>query len=166
MIRRCWMALYDSRGRILDLHPPPPDPWTDEIIGRPVWEIAAPEHQEGLRAVFLHVVEYCVGVTWDGLDAHGVWWRLWLYPMRHARKHKVAASAIVRKWPEVVAALPPTDRSICAGIAAGLLNKQIAAQLGMGESTVKSHRKKIAARLKLPLTALPGWCGLHDEWLS
>jgi FixJ family two-component response regulator len=67
---------------------------------------------------------------------------------------------------ESVAALSPIDRGICACIAAGMLNKQIAIKQDIGESTVKTHRRKIAARLKLPVAALAGWCGLHEEWLS
>ena len=138
MIRRCWISIYDKRGRFLDLHPPPALPWTDgDVIGKYAWKTIAPEHQEGFKAVFAHVVA-----------------------------NEVAVAAIIRKWPEAVASLSPIDRSICAGIAAGHLNKQIAKKLRMGLSTVKHHRSQIAAKLGLPLAALPGWCGLHEEWLS
>jgi DNA-binding CsgD family transcriptional regulator len=167
MIRRCWISLYDRRCRFLDIHPPPDSPWTDgQVIGTHVWKTIAPEHQEAFKAVFAHVVRKRVSAIWDGLDLHGVWWRAWLFPMRHTANHAVAVAAIVRKWPEAVAALSPIDRGICAGIAAGMLNKQIAIKQDIGESTVKTHRRKIAARLKLPVAALPGWCGLHQEWLS
>jgi DNA-binding CsgD family transcriptional regulator len=167
MIRRCWISIYDKRGRFLDLHPPPALPWTDgDLIGKYAWKTVAKEHQEGFKAVFAHVVANKVAVIWDGLDALGTWWRAWLFPMRHTGRHKVAVAAIIRKWPEAVASLSPIDRSICAGIAAGHLNKQIAKKLRMGLSTVKHHRSQIAAKLGLPLAALPGWCGLHEEWLS
>ena len=64
------------------------------------------------------------------------------------------------------ASLTPREREVLAWVVSGLLNKQVGAELGMTEATVKAHRGKvmqkmkadsladlvrIAARLELPL---------------
>ncbi|MES1255594.1 MAG: response regulator [Acidobacteriota bacterium] len=64
------------------------------------------------------------------------------------------------------ASLTPREREVLAWVVAGLLNKQVGAELGMTEATVKAHRGqvmqkmkadslaelvRIAARLELPL---------------
>lgn len=45
-------------------------------------------------------------------------------------------------------ALTPRERDVLAGIVAGKLNKQIAADLGIVEQTVKFHRARIMERLQ------------------
>jgi RNA polymerase sigma factor (sigma-70 family) len=47
------------------------------------------------------------------------------------------------------AGLTPREREVCALVAAGLLNKQIAAQLGTSEKTVKVHRGRVMAKLQV-----------------
>ncbi|WP_437604648.1 response regulator [Sorangium sp. So ce834] len=44
-------------------------------------------------------------------------------------------------------ALTPRERQVCDRIARGQLNKQIAAELGLAESTVKQHRASATAKL-------------------
>jgi FixJ family two-component response regulator len=43
--------------------------------------------------------------------------------------------------------LTPREREICMFVAAGRLNKQIAAELGIAEKTVKAHRGRAMAKL-------------------
>ena len=45
------------------------------------------------------------------------------------------------------AALSPRERQVCEGVGRGMLNKQIAADLGISERTVKDHRARGMARL-------------------
>jgi FixJ family two-component response regulator len=46
------------------------------------------------------------------------------------------------------ASLTPREREVLAGLAAGRLNKQIAADLGVVEQTVKFHRSRIMERMQ------------------
>jgi FixJ family two-component response regulator len=43
--------------------------------------------------------------------------------------------------------LTPREREILASVSAGLLNKQIAAELGIAEITVKQHRGRVAKKM-------------------
>ena len=45
--------------------------------------------------------------------------------------------------------LTPRERDVCALVAAGLLNKQVAAELGTTEKTVKVHRGRVMAKLEV-----------------
>lgn len=47
-----------------------------------------------------------------------------------------------------VASLTPREREVLQGLAAGRLNKQIAAELGIVEQTVKFHRSRIMERMQ------------------
>lgn len=51
------------------------------------------------------------------------------------------------------ARLTPRERQVCALVASGRLNKQIAAELGTSEKTVKVHRHRVME--KLELSSLP-----------
>src|SRR6267142_3257577 len=44
--------------------------------------------------------------------------------------------------------LTPREREVCMLVAAGRLNKQIAAELGIAEKTVKTHRARVMAKLE------------------
>jgi len=52
-----------------------------------------------------------------------------------------------------VASLTPREREVLAGLVAGKLNKQIAADLGVVEQTVKFHRGRIMERMQVNTTA-------------
>jgi PAS domain S-box-containing protein len=52
-----------------------------------------------------------------------------------------------------VKALPPRQRQVLELIARGLLNKQIAWELGISEKTVKMHRALLMERLGVPTSA-------------
>lgn len=54
---------------------------------------------------------------------------------------------------ERVASLPPRQREVLAGMARGLLNKQIAWELKISEKTVKMHRSLLLERLGLKTSA-------------
>jgi FixJ family two-component response regulator len=45
------------------------------------------------------------------------------------------------------AALTPREREVLAGVVAGRLNKQIAAELGTSERTVKGHRARLMEKM-------------------
>jgi FixJ family two-component response regulator len=53
------------------------------------------------------------------------------------------------------ASLTPRERETMALVVSGLLNKQIAARLGISEITVKAHRAGSCGRCKLILS--PTW---------
>ena len=46
-----------------------------------------------------------------------------------------------------VARLTPRERQVCALVATGMLNKQIAAELGTGEKNIKLHRAHVMEKL-------------------
>ena len=46
------------------------------------------------------------------------------------------------------AQLSPREREVMAGVVAGLLNKQVGAELGISEITVKEHRGKVMRKMK------------------
>ena len=46
------------------------------------------------------------------------------------------------------ASLTPREREVLAWVVSGLLNKQVGAELGMTEATVKAHRGKIMQKMK------------------
>jgi len=52
-----------------------------------------------------------------------------------------------------LATLTPRERQVLAGLAAGKLNKQIAADLGVVEQTVKFHRSRIMERMQAKTVA-------------
>jgi FixJ family two-component response regulator len=53
----------------------------------------------------------------------------------------------VREAEERLARLTKREREVCELVAAGLLNKQIAFELGMSEKTVKVHRGRLTRKL-------------------
>ena len=61
--------------------------------------------------------------------------------------------------------LTPREREILALVASGLMNKQIAAELGLAEITVKIHRghimKKMGARSLADLVRKAETLGIH-----
>ena len=61
--------------------------------------------------------------------------------------------------------LPPREREVLALVASGLMNKQIAAEIGLAEITVKIHRghimKKMGARSLADLIRTAETLGIH-----
>ena len=55
----------------------------------------------------------------------------------------------LRTWQNSFRALTPRERQVFEGVVAGKLNKQIAAELGTAERTVKAHRSHVMEKLKI-----------------
>jgi RNA polymerase sigma factor (sigma-70 family) len=68
---------------------------------------------------------------------------------RQAREAREALQAIQRR----VALLTPRERDVLVLVTAGLLNKQIAAELGMSEKTVKAHRAQVMQKMRVSSVA-------------
>lgn len=60
----------------------------------------------------------------------------------------VAAAAECRTLRERHASLTPREREVMSWVVAGLLNKQIGAELGASEVTVKAHRGKVMRKMQ------------------
>ncbi len=63
---------------------------------------------------------------------------------RQARVQRAERAALRRRFE----ALTPRQRDVMARMVAGLLNKQIAGELGTSEATVKTHRKQVMAKMR------------------
>lgn len=62
-----------------------------------------------------------------------------------ARAAKAARSSAEARFSQ----LTPREREVCELVARGMLNKQVAAELGMSEATVKVHRARVMEKLEL-----------------
>jgi FixJ family two-component response regulator len=80
------------------------------------------------------------------------------------RKRRTDAKALA-DLQAVLATLTPRERDVLALVAAGLMNKQIAAQIGIAEITVKIHRgqvmKKMGAKSLADLVRMAELLGIH-----
>jgi len=63
---------------------------------------------------------------------------------RHARAWRAEMAALRRRFDT----LTPRQRDVLARMVAGLLNKQIAGELGTSEATVKTHRQQVMAKMR------------------
>ncbi len=70
----------------------------------------------------------------------------WSAQVRAARAERMAAEARL-------AQLTPREREVCELLTRGMLNKQIAIDLGMSEATVKLHRARVLEKLGVGSTA-------------
>jgi FixJ family two-component response regulator len=68
---------------------------------------------------------------------------------RQAREEWAVLQDIQRR----VALLTPRERDVLALVTTGLLNKQIAAELGMSEKTVKAHRAQVMQKMQVSSVA-------------
>ncbi|HET7893437.1 MAG TPA: response regulator transcription factor [Candidatus Sulfotelmatobacter sp.] len=60
----------------------------------------------------------------------------------------LARGADMRELRERYASLTPRERDVMALVVSGLLNKQVAGELGIAESTVKAHRGQVMQKMK------------------
>jgi FixJ family two-component response regulator len=75
------------------------------------------------------------------------------------------ADKIVANLQALLETLTPRERDVLALVASGLMNKQVAAELGLAEITVKIHRghimKKMGARSLADLVRMAETLGIH-----
>lgn len=79
-----------------------------------------------------------------------------LAALERARQQCVAMRQQQRRQLEAetrLARLTKREREVCELVAAGLLNKQIASELGMSEKTVKVHRGRVTRKLDVDSVA-------------
>jgi FixJ family two-component response regulator len=79
---------------------------------------------------------------------------------RAARGVREELSLIVGR----LAALTPREREVLAGVVEGKLNKQIAAELGTAEKTVKVHRARMMRKMCVASLAglVRAWTAIRD----
>jgi FixJ family two-component response regulator len=70
--------------------------------------------------------------------------RVGLEQDRHARSKRAELNELRQRW----ALLTPRERDVLPLVVSGLLNKQIAAELGISEITVQIHRSKIMKKMR------------------
>jgi FixJ family two-component response regulator len=71
--------------------------------------------------------------------------------IRHAIERSRAAlihASELKSLRERYASLTPREREVLAWVVSGLLNKQVGAELGMTEATVKAHRGQVMHKMK------------------
>jgi FixJ family two-component response regulator len=76
---------------------------------------------------------------------------------RQAREHRAALEILHSRF----ALLTPRERAVMERVVAGLLNKQIASELGTSETTVKIHRHQVME--KMGVTSLPELVRMADR---
>jgi FixJ family two-component response regulator len=64
---------------------------------------------------------------------------------RHARAARAEQAGVTTR----LATLTPREREVLAGVVAGNLNKQIAAELGTAEKTIKVHRARMMRKMQV-----------------
>jgi FixJ family two-component response regulator len=64
-----------------------------------------------------------------------------------------AASARILAFRERYDTLTPREREVFSGVVAGKLNKQIAAELGAAERTIKAHRAQVMEKMRVTSVA-------------
>lgn len=74
-----------------------------------------------------------------------------------ARDERAATEAVHRRF----ASLTPREREVMAKVVAGLLNKEIAAELSTSETTVKTHRRQVME--KMGANSLPELVRMADR---
>jgi len=70
--------------------------------------------------------------------------RIALAKDRSARDRRAEQGAITTR----LVTLTPREREVLVGVVAGKLNKQIAAELGTAEKTVKVHRARVMKKMR------------------
>ena len=68
--------------------------------------------------------------------------------MLSAIEHALHQSEIVQELRSAFESLTPRERDVMALVVSGLLNKQVAGDLGISEITVKAHRGKVMRKMK------------------
>ena len=79
-----------------------------------------------------------------------------LAALERARLQSIAMrrqQQLQRDTEQRLARLTKREREVCDLVAAGLLNKQIAVELGMSEKTVKVHRGRVTRKLDVDSVA-------------
>ena len=74
-----------------------------------------------------------------------------LSAIRHGIKRSQTAlghEAEIRALRDCYASLTPREQEVMALVVSGLLNKQVAGELGISEITVKAHRGKVMGKMK------------------
>jgi FixJ family two-component response regulator len=60
----------------------------------------------------------------------------------------IERSILTRELTRRYASLTPRERDVMRGVVSGLLNKQVAAELGISEITVKAHRGRVMRKMQ------------------
>ena len=85
-------------------------------------------------------------------------------PALERSRRALAHAERMKTLRESYASLTPREREVMVLVVSGLLNKQVGAELGISEITVKAHRGQVMRKMKadsLPeLVHMVGWLGL------
>ena len=99
------------------------------------------EIQDGVKAMKLGAVDFLTKPLDEMQLLQRVAFALNLSRERHQKKSENAALL------ERFETLTPRERQVCDLVSSGLLNKQVASQLGVSEKTVKIHRGRVMSKL-------------------
>jgi len=99
------------------------------------------EIQDGVKAIKLGAVDFLTKPLDEMQLLQRVAFALDLSRDRYQKKSEEAALRVRFET------LTPRERQVCDLVSSGLLNKQVAAQLGVSEKTVKIHRGRVMSKL-------------------
>jgi DNA-binding NarL/FixJ family response regulator len=156
------LFLLDASSKILWASEVGEPETTKSVVGKVAWYALSPPHDDVVRSAILLAIATGKPQMIDVVDGDDGIWRVWYRPVKVGKVRMVATCMAA---PANAAKLTPREAEICAALATGAGGKQIAAKLGIRQTTLDNHKRNIASKLQIPTAALTAWAATNREWL-